>query len=424
LSTLYIRLPSRSVADNAAHWIALPCPYALVSTNDTVEREGVAALPDLANVITVAQRVVLLLAASDVTLLHLAVPPMSSARLRVALPNLVEDQLMTDPADCVMVAGPVGNPADAPRTVAVVQRAWLEVLLQTVTGFGARQVAALPAQLCLEQAASGAAAVVTPFGQEIDLAMRLDEEDGLGLPLLPDDPAASATEVVQALCAIVPTVSIALYVPTEQVSAYERAVATLLPLDPRVTVFSDGWSHWIEGARSTSLNLVAGMAGAAGATVDWRRWRAPMVLATLLLLLNIGALNFEWWRLSREAAALRTSMVQAYKNAYPKETVIVDPAAQMRQKLAAARHDAGQPAPDDFAALAAGFALAWNGVTQNATGSAKPAIANMEYRDRSLFIKPKPEPEVPMAQMKSALAMRNLGLAQSAPGVWQIRSAP
>lgn len=424
MSTLYIRLPSRSVADNAAHWIALPCPYALVATDDTVEREGVAALPDLANVITVAQRVVLLLAASDVTLLHLTVPPMSGARLRVALPNLVEDQLMTDPADCVMVAGPVGNPADAPRTVAVVQRSWLEILLQTVAGYGARQVAALPAQLCLKHAVSGASAVITPFGQEIDLAIRLADEDGLGLPLLPDNPAGSATDVVEALCAIVPTVSIALYVPAEAVTAYQQAVEALLPLEPRVTVLSDGWSHWIEGARSTSINLVAGMAGTTGATVDWRRWRTPIVLASLVLLLNIGALNFEWWRLSHEAAALRASMVQIYKNAYPKETVIVDPAAQMRQKLAAARHDAGQPAPDDFAALASGFSQAWTSVTQNATGPAKPAIATMEYRDRSLLVKPKPEPEVPMAQMKTALAARSLGLTQSAPGVWQIRSAP
>ena len=422
MSTLYIRLPSKAVADNAAHWIALPCPYALVTGADSVEREGHAALPDLATLLAGAQRVVLLLAASDVTLLHVKIPPMSAARLRVALPNLVEDQLMSDPADCVMVADDSQRGDDTLRTVAVVQRSWLQILLQTVVELGARHVVAVPSQLCLAQAAGGAAAVVTQFGPELDLTLRLSEYDALGLPLLPDDPAAAAQDVVQTLCAIVPTAPIELYVPQQQVPMYQEAVALLLPLEQRVTVLMDHWGRWIAGARSSSLNLGAGLGGASGAAIDWRQWRWPLVLGSLVLLLNIGALNFEWWRLSREAAALRASMVQIYKSTYPKETVIVDPAAQMRQKIAAAQRDAGQPAPDDFAVLAAGFAQAWDSMPHNAATPGS-TLASVEYRERSLLVKPKPQAEVPLAQMKAALASRNLTLTQSQPGIWQIRSA-
>ncbi len=421
MSTLYIRLPSRSVADNAAHWIALPCPYALAGAGESIEREGQAALSDLAGMIGGAQRVVLLLAASDVTLLHLKVPPMSAARLRVALPNMVEDQLMSDPADCVMVAG--GSVGEL-RTVAVVQRTWLQILLQTVRSLGARHVLALPSQLCLALPAGSVAAAVTAFGAELDITLRLAERDGLGLPLLPDDAAAASRDVLETLCALVPVASIALYVPQQQVPAYQQAVDVLLPIEQRITVLADNWMRWIAGARTSSLNLVAGLGGSAGnSSVDWRRWRWPLVVGTLLLLVNIGALNFEWWRLSREAVQLRASMVQIYKSAYPKETVIVDPAAQMRQKVAAAQRDSGKAAPDDFGPLAASFAAAWSTLGLAGDGAGKPAIASLEYRERSLFVKPKATPAVPIAQVKAALAARNLSLTQPAPGVWQIRSA-
>ena len=414
-------MPSKAVADNAAHWITLPCPYAQVAGGDSVQREGSAPLSELAGLIAAAQRIVVLLAASDVTLLHLKLPPLSANRLRAALPNLIEDQLISDPAECVVVAG--GSQGGL-RTVAVVQRGWLQILLQTLNNLGARQIVALPSQLCLPLPSGGVAAAITPFGAEFDLTLRFSEQDGLGLPLLPDDLDAAPQDAIQTICAIVPSAPVALYVPQDQVPAYQQAVELLLPLDQRVTVYADNWLRWIAGTRTTTLNLMTGLGVAGSPGLDWRRWRWPVVLGMFLLLLNIGALNFEWWRLSREATQLRTSMVQIYKTAYPKETVIVDPAAQMRQKIAAAQHDAGQAAPDDFVALAAGFAAAWANVqtTAGASGS-KPALASLEYKERSLLVKPKAQPEVPLTQMKAALARQNLSLAQSAPGIWQIRSA-
>src|SRR5674476_1695699 len=103
-------------------------------------------LSELSDTVAKSQRVVLLLAASDVTLLRVKVPPLSSARLKATLPNLVEDQLIADPSDCVVVAGGL---SDGLRTVAVVQRAWLDLLAKTLFAIGARALAALPAQLCL-----------------------------------------------------------------------------------------------------------------------------------------------------------------------------------------------------------------------------------------------------------------------------------
>ncbi|MES2535294.1 MAG: type II secretion system protein GspL [Pseudomonadota bacterium] len=419
MSTLYIRLPSKAAAESAEHWIRLPSPYAWVSGNGAIEREGVAPLVDLAEPVAKAQRVFLLMAASDVSLLRVRVPPMSAARLRAALPNMVEDQLVSDPAECVVVDG---GSSEGLRTVAVVQRAWLEIIIQTFRTYGARHLAALPAQLCLPYKTDLVSAAITEHGIDIDLSLRLSEQDGIGLPIMPEQPEFAPHEVIEAIIAVVPHAPVMLYVPLQAVPAYQQVCKETNSADQRITVVADEWPHWIAGARSVALDLTAGLGAASRPGLNWRPWRWPLALAALVLVVNIVGLNIEWWRLKNDAAALRANMTQVYKTAYPNETVIRDPVAQLRQKIATARRVSGQSAPDDFTALTAAFAEAWA-----SSGQASPAgIAGLEYRDRSLFVRLKPDAQAPVEQVKAALAGRGLSLvpaaSQSAGVVWQIRS--
>lgn len=448
MSTLYIRLPSKSAADSAAHWLELVCPFALVSHGDSIEREGAASLPDLSDMIAKVQRVVLFLAASDVTLLRVQVPPLSAARLKAALPNLVEDQLIADPSGCVVVAGGL---SDGLRTVAVVQRAWLELLAKTLNAFGARRLAALPAQLCLpyqpgqQDQPGGVTAAINEQGADIDVLLRLSEQDGIGLAIAPalnqaegrDQHEASAQEVIRTLCAVMSEAPITLYVPQLAVHTYQEAISHTAALTKRINVFADNWPRWIAGAQGTALDLMAGLGTESGSRLDWRAWRWPLALAAAVLIINAAALNIDWWRMKGEANLLRTTMIQIYKSAYPKESVIIDPVAQMRQKIAIAKRDSGLPAADDFTAISAAFGEAWASVMP---GKAVPAIATLEYRERSLFVQFKPalsrvegpNAEAPTQQMKTALAERGLSLslgsldlapAQSGAVVWQIRGA-
>jgi general secretion pathway protein L len=440
LSTLYIRLPSKAAADIAPNWPALACPFALVSHGSAIERQGNASLSDLSDTIAKSQRVLLLLAASDVTMLRLQVPPLSSARLKAALPNMVEDQLIADPADCVVVAGGL---ADGLRTVAVVQRAWLDILAKTLIAFGASRIEALPAQLCLpyqaDQPGSVTAAISDRNASEqnnsgqnahINMTLRLSEQDGIGLAISVSQNEAATNEVIQTLCAVIPEAPISLYVPESLVPAYQEAVNN--PVDPnqvalnkRIDVFADNWSRWIAGANVTTLDLMAGLGLGTGPVLDWRAWRWPLVLAAAVLLINITALNIDWWRMKGETNALRASMIQIYKSAYPKESVIIDPIAQMQQKIAAAKRNSGLAAADDFTAITAAFGEAWSGAVVAAGKTT--AIAALEYRERSLFVRLKSGSDAPTQQMKAALTKRDLLLdlapEQSGAVVWQIRSA-
>lgn len=417
MSTLYIRLPSKAAVENVPPEAAPECRFALASDGGAIEREGSATLDQLGGTISAAQKVVLLLAASDVNLLQVQVPPMPASKLKAALPNLVEDQLMTDPAECVLAAGPS---IEGKRAVAVVSRAWLERNTQRVLSLGARSVAALPLQLCLpyQPDTVSAAFAESSSSLDVDLALRMSDVDGIGLALLPAQPEAAAHEALEALTALAPHQAIALYVPQERIPAYQAA-AQAMNQEERIALFPDNWPRWIAETKGSPFNLAAGLGAAAGPSLHLRAWRWPLILAGLLLLINIVGMNVEWLRLRREANDLRAGMAQTFKSVYPKEPLTSDPVLQMRRNISTAKQRAGQAAPDDFLVLASAFGDAWQAATQ---GRPAPGIASLDYNDRVLQVTLKEGGEAPIAQVRSMLESRNLSVTQKNANVWQIRS--
>lgn len=409
MTTLYIRYPARAGAISGA---APACPYALAGDGGQLLQQGVSALGNLGDLIASARRVVLLLAASDVTLLRVQVPPLSAARLKAALPNLVEDQILGDIADSVMVAAPALG-ADGMRSVAVVQRAWLEVLVKALLAQGAHGVSALPSQLCLPFQPGSVSAALSAGDDGLELALRQSQYEGLGLALSAQPEAALHT-----LRAMAGEAAVSLYLPAAQVPQYAALVAADAGM-AGITLVEDHWAHWISASKSTALDLVPALGATGAGQRQWQRWRWPVRIAVLALLVNVVGINGEWLHLKHEAANVRAAMTQTFRAAYPNETVILDPAAQMRKNIAVARVSGGQVGPDEFTSLSAALGEALGVLPR------KDVIATLEYRERALTVKIKPNmvDAVAMGQIKAALAARHLELSEPTPGTWHIALA-
>ncbi len=422
MSTLYIRHYSRANLANAVSGSIPVCSFALASAAGAIEREGVAGLSQMAGMLEFAQRVVVILAASDVTLLQVKVPPLSAAKLKAAWPNLVEEQLIVDPAECVIApidrAAQVKKTGSGVRSVAVVQQSWLMSLVNQLREFGARNIAVLPAQLCLPYQAGCVSSVLVEQGMGIDLTLRWSDYEGMGIPILPEQGTdEQAQQIMQTLRTLMPARPMNLYVAQAQVLAYQKVA------DAQTTVATDNWSRWIAGAKAVLLHANLASEFNLSSRFERQRWRWPFILLTLLAIMNLAALHFDWWQMRREASSLRATMLQTFKASYPSEKVIIDPFAQMQQKILMTRQDAGQADANDFMMLVAHFGQAWRSVVQGRTESV--GIAALEYRDGSLIVKLKNKNTLPgstIAALKVALAEHKLSLSQLNSGDWQIRS--
>ncbi len=421
MSNLYIRLPSKAAADAAPHWVALPSPYALASNSGAVEKEGVAPLADLSGMVAGCDRVILLVAASDVSFLRVKTPPLSPVKLKQALPNLVEDQLMMDPGECVVVPGDL---VDDLRTAVVAQRGWLEILVQTFIGYGARNVVLVPTQTCLPFDEAAVTALVAEHGADIDLALRLGAQEAPGLPICPADGATAPQDVFNTIAALAPGRSLVLYVPHASVPAYQDEAARHKSEGRQVDIYADNWPRVIGQLGKAPMNMAAGLRSGGGQQFEWRQWRWPAILAVLLIIVNAIGLNVEWLRLKREDQSLKDGMNQIYRSAFPNEPISSDVVSQMQKKIDTAQRDAGKSAPDDFVQLAGNFAeVLGNQLKGGKTPKAVTAvIASLEYRDHSLLVHVKSDSPVSMDKIKFELGTRNLSVSSPQSGVWQIRS--
>ena len=91
----YLRLPPRTSIDTARNIADMALPYA-TTLRGRLLQTGLTSLSQPGFALDEAQTVVLLVAASDVTLLRVDVPPLPAHRLHLVLPALVEGRLIGD----------------------------------------------------------------------------------------------------------------------------------------------------------------------------------------------------------------------------------------------------------------------------------------------------------------------------------------
>jgi general secretion pathway protein L len=153
LSTLIVLMPPRDPAVHSQEWQLPELPFLLLDKAGHTQRAGRAALGLLPR----ASATVLLVAARDLLSVQASVPPLKGPRLRQALPNVVEDQLIQDPQTCHLALDPQ-TLADGRHVVAAIDRGWFRFLVEGFAAAGHRNVRAVPVARCLPQPEAAALA--------------------------------------------------------------------------------------------------------------------------------------------------------------------------------------------------------------------------------------------------------------------------
>jgi general secretion pathway protein L len=425
-SILYLRIPSRADTQ-ATEYRTLSFPFA-VANHGRVQREGLARLDTLASFIMHVHRVVLLPAASDVTVLRLSTPPLSATRLKTALPSLVEESLLGDAADCQIVAGP---DSQGVRTVAVIDRAWLRLWSDRMRSLGAHRLSVKPTQLCLPLIKGRVVAALLGFASGTaelrELVVRFSAGEGTGLPL-GDNDDASAKQVVNTLLTLASSKPVELLLPREELERYQRCLSEgAVPADT-TTVRVASWTEWIASINSCDIDLMIGAMRDDKSLFDTRRWRAAAIFSAAFIVINITALNWDWWRLYRESQRMQQEMQRVYSAAVRDAitTEKIDPEnalAAMKKRRLALRRAAGESSADDFLVLSAALGDAWPALQKTASSDMR-SIVSIEYKNAALELHLKPGLQLTVDTMRNVLSERGLEIsAGSDTTLWKIRSS-
>jgi general secretion pathway protein L len=458
LSTLIVFLPPRDPAAPSQEWQLPEMPFLLLDKSGRTQRAGRAALALLPR----TSSTVLMVAARDLLMLAATVPPLKGPRLRQALPNVVEDQLIQDPQTCHIALDP--QPLeDGRRMLAVIDRGWFRFIRDAFAAVGHRNVRAVPVTRCLPPAlaeAEAQAVAAMAIGASADAASHETPASAPAPTPLVAAVLGTVTQTAPALLAVTqitpaaasePRVEIALArgrhgeglaVPASAVGATLAALAgdasvTLYELtdlpgsEPRLSsVVQPAASGHLAGAAPLPFETLARRALECRFDLcqfefeaqPWRldratlrRLRLPLAFAVASLVVAVIGMNVQWLMLARQRDALNTQMTELLLNAFPKTTVVLDAPDQMSRQLDQLRVAAGELSPSDFLSLAAGLARSLGPVPVN-------GIAELDYHDRRLDVTFKPEIKVD-PDLGKRLARNGLtGEIDSSTGKWIIRS--
>jgi general secretion pathway protein L len=327
---IFLPAAERALPDTRFAWMLFDARRRLL-------REGVNALAEVPR----GDEVEAVLPASRVLFARLKLPRVSAATIRELLPFAVEDRLLADPSHIHAVAG--ARDSRGETVVAVIDRQWLQGMLDALARAGLRPTRAWPESALLAGGRGDWNLVWSPArGMLVDddgVAATFDHDASgafpLALRLALDEAAARGDK------------------PTG-IRVHTDAGASLPDLAAWSAESGVGFaagSRWEELARAdpgrAAINLLQGEFSPRrqGRT---RLPRAAVWLAVAIAVLQMSLVALDAGRLRHERSTLEARREAIFRDAFPEARAVVDPELQMKRNLADLRREHGIAVEDEF----------------------------------------------------------------------------
>jgi general secretion pathway protein L len=336
-------------------------------------RQGKSTLADLPS----AHRLMLVVPASDVLLLAVKLPaPLSPSRLKSALPNLLEEQLLAAVEDCHFAAGPYQAESGS-LPVAVIHRSWLKQILEAIARQNFAEIYVVPGQF---MQAPGSLQVTTPMALEGSWQVVSWRERDFG---------GAGYAVASAQNAWLPPPANQLPLP----AAVDFAAAVSGFKAPFIDLCQ------FEFARGRSLASALGP------------WKNALGMLVIVLLAQVLFVNLNWGILAWQKHRLGSEMQSLMKQTVPSAPANADPLSTVSRALEKQRLQAGGAMPGEFPGLAAHLSL----LMKSEPGD---AITHVEYDHQSLLVKFKAGyPAAPL--VRKAAGIPGVSLKDMGQGLWK-----
>ncbi|TCV83415.1 type II secretion system protein GspL [Sulfurirhabdus autotrophica] len=315
------------------------CQWVLRDTQGRIVHRGDSPL----SAIPKADNVQVVVPASMVLLAQVRVPTRNRRKMLQLLPYAVEEKLMYDPDAIHVAAGP--QLLNGETVVALIDKGWMKRVLSELQSNGLLPRQMLPETLlpCVSpgkwtmvwNGREGFVRKDSVSGSSIDGGNL--ETPPLGLMLAVKEAAAKGNAPQK--------IRLQLTKGAEMPSLESWATK----LDVAVSLEPIWEWYSATDKLDKGINLLQGEFAPAGFNSDWlTKYKLPLILAGLILLLQFGGGITEWSILTYQKHQLENQIQQFFHQAFPEAKVIVDAPLQMQRNLAQLRHAKGLSDPTDF----------------------------------------------------------------------------
>ncbi len=290
----------------------------------------------------------IVLPAASAVLLSIPLPGGLKQKRGQMLAYAIEDRLGAEPETVHVAAGPLQ--ADGQTVMGVIEKSWLEQVLEKLKAVGIKPRSAWPETLLpglpddgwvmVWNGQEGFLRTGTHAGMPVDGGSEADPPVALKLAAQALHGGAQGRKTLQLRLA-----DAALRPNT---AAWEEAlgmpVGIGIPWDPiRRPEPYRGGVEFLQGK----------FAPASMMEMDWKAYRMPLALLGALFLVHLGATLAEWGLLARTESKLNARMEQRFREVFPETVAVVDAPLQMQRKLDDMRHALRQPGANDLLPLLA-----------------------------------------------------------------------
>ena len=324
----------------------------------------------------------------DTLFTRVTLPTRSRAKILLALPFALEDQLLGEPETLYFS---YRNQPDGSLAVAVTAHERFQSWLEAFKSAGLHLTALCPATLSalLED---GCWAI--SFDAE-EVLVRSGELAGFTCPLtLAAPPAALKAALREAGERGSAPRELIVFNPPP---GFERAAWQALGVP--LTVREQAPPPAIGSVPFNLLQRDFAPSGELRQSVRAMRPAAIMLVAWLVAVLALNL--WEWWSLASSQRAARSEMTELFKKSFPEAKTVVDPVLQMERNLAILQANSGKVAPSDMLAML-------SKVSSLLQGNPQAKLRGLQYGDGALTLDLNFPDFQMMESMKNTMATRAL----------------
>ena len=183
------------------------------------------------------------------------------------------------------------------------------------------------------------------------------------------------------------------------------------------------WENHLNQAYLNSINISPLLSFRPKPTIEITKWKIPLILGITLLTFNTISLNWSWWNMENKAYELNEAITKIFITKFPDDKVILDPLAQMRQKMDYLSNS--NPSNiNSFMSLVIALGEFRETLLSRRPDDPNPGVVSIEYRNRSLYVHFDPKQESILEKNRSILDELGLSVREMSSKdkgiIWEI----